>query len=216
MRKAIVLGLLVALAGFGARAQTQGYSILGADTLAGGSDAGYASFGWPDTSFGFKHGINDHFDAGVHFSLLYGVENTTTTQFGMALAFPLRFHLLNREKVSLAFHFDPGFRLYTTSPALFGFQFQPGVNLGVHVTPDVVIGAGADFWATLIVTGPVAPQFFFGPLIGPYVEFHVDPQLVIGFDTRFGAIIGTANCDFCTTQTKFGFRTQVLFAYKLQ
>ena len=189
------------------------WSILGPDTVPVGADVISGAFGWPDVSFGYTHGISPTFDAGARFSLLYGVENTTTTQFGLALAAPLRFHLLSRDKVGILFHIDPGLRLYTTSPASFGFQFPVGVNFGIHVTPELTIGAGADFWASLFVSGIASPGFLFGPLIGPYIEYHIDPQLVIGLDTRFGAIIA-AGSNIQTT-TNFGFRTQVVFGYRL-
>ena len=54
---------------------------------------------------------------------------------------------------------------------------------------------------------------FFGPLIGPYLEYHVDRNLVVGLDTRFGAIIDAYSSDApfhgSGTQSRFGFRAQM-------
>lgn len=211
-----------------AAAQSRGadWSILGAETLAPGSDAVYGRFGWPDVSFGFTHGVNSTFDAGVRFGFLYGVENTSSSRFGMEFAAPLRWSLARQGPVHFLLHLDPGLRFYTFDPVLFGFQLPVGLNLEFQTRSPLKIGVGADFHAALFVTGGVTPQFFFGPLIGPYLEYHVDPHLALGFDTRFGAIIdavpgqdvfvnGVLRHVSGDTVSRFGFRAQMMLAYRL-
>jgi len=190
------------------------WSILGAETVKPGSDVIYGAFGWPDASFGFTHGMNPNFDLGFRFSLVYGVENTTTSQFGIAAAMPLRWAFGRPGNVHLLFHFDPGLRLYTYDPTPFGFQFPVGLNLEFLTRAPFKFGLGADFNMSLFVTGGREPEFVFGPLFGPFLEYHVDRQLAIGFDTRFGAIIDAASSP-SETVTRFGFRAQLLLAYRL-
>jgi hypothetical protein len=54
------------------------------------------------------------------------------------------------------------------------------------------------------------PQFALGPLFGPAVEYHVDRQLSVGLNTRFGPMFFT-NGGF----SQFGFITQLLLAYRI-
>ena len=216
-----VVSLLISAAP--AAAQTRGtsgdWSLLGAETVAPGQDMVYGAFGWPDTSFGLTHGMSPDFDIGARFSFLYGVENTTTSQFGLALAMPLRWALSRQGNAHLLVHVDPGMRLYTTDPALFGFQFPIGLNIEFPTRTPLKVGLGFDFNASLFVTGFATPRFFFGPLIGPYFEYHVDRNLAIGLDTRFGAIVDAFSRPqpFLSggTDTNFGFRTQMTLAYRL-
>jgi hypothetical protein len=192
------------------------WSLLGGETVPAGTNVLYAAAGWPDFTFGYTHGMSSTFDLGLRFSLLYGVEYTTNTEFGMALAVPLRFHLLRQANMSMLFHVDPGLRLYTTDPVVFGFQFPLGVALGFSVAPDVRLGLGLDFHAALFVTGR-RTQFFFGPLVGPFLEYHLD-RLAVGIDTRFGPVVDAYSAgDFLQggTTTEFGFRAQAVFAYRL-
>jgi hypothetical protein len=116
------------------------------------------------------------------------------------------------------FHVDPGIKLYTTSSAQFGFQFPVGVVMGFPVRPDLEVGVGLDFNMSLIVTGSRSPQFVFGPQVGPYVEYHLDPRLALGLNTRFGAAVdayssfeGRAG----GTSTDFAFVTQLFLGYRL-
>ncbi len=194
-------------------------SLLGGETLREGENVVYGLFGWPDMTFGFTHGMSPRSDIGFKLSLLYGVENRTDygSQFGMAFIVPLRFELTRSQQVSLLFRFEPGFRLYTTDPVHFGLQFPVGVVVGFRPAPNFKIGLGFDFWATLFLTGTATPEFFFGPLFGPSIEYQVD-RLFVGLDTRFGAIIdafsGTGGFSG-GTDTGFGLRMQALLGYRL-
>src|SRR5512146_3184696 len=169
----VALGILISAAPATAQTRRGGgdaWSILGAETLAPGSDAVYGVAGWPDTSFGWQHGVQPNFDAGLKLSLLYGFENRTDSQFGMAFVAPLRFTLARRANAIIGFHVDPGIRFYTTDPVLFGFQFPFGVNIEFPMrNVPLKLGVGADFMADLFVTGAGTPAFVFGPLIGPYL-----------------------------------------------
>jgi hypothetical protein len=74
------------------------------------------------------------------------------------------------------------------------------------------MGLGLDWASTLFVTGAGTPAYVFGPLVGPFFEYHIDRQLAIGLDTRFGAIISANEFG---TNSRFGLRAQMVLAYRL-
>ena len=71
------------------------------------------------------------------------------------------------------------------------------------------VAFGVELPMTLFVT-PSPVDFWLGPLFGPAFEYHVDRELTLGLNTRFGPIIETAG-----GTTHFGFVTQLLIAYRL-
>ena len=46
-------------------------------------------------------------------------------------------------------------------------------------------------------------------MFGPAVEFHVDPRLAVGINTRFGPVLPS------TGGSSFGFVTQLMLAYRM-
>jgi hypothetical protein len=194
------------------------WSIAGAETLAPGSRALDVQTGWPSTTFGYTFGLSHTSDVSLRLGLLYGYEGTSHGQFGLSFYAPLRFRVAQTRDFRVLFHVDPGIKLYTTSSAQFGFQFPVGVVMGFPVRPDLEVGVGLDFNMSLIVTGARSPQFLFGPQVGPYVEYHLNPHLAVGLNTRFGAAIdayssyeGRAG----GTSTDFAFVTQLFLGYRL-
>ena len=194
-----------------------GWSVVGTETVSGRPVIDVQT-GWPSTTFGYTMGLSPTSDVSFRLGMLYGYEGTTDGQFGLAFYAPLRFQLLQNRDFRLLLHVDPGLKLYTTSSAQFGFQFPVGVVMGFPIRPDIEVGLGADFAMTLIVTGNFAPQFIFGPMVGPYVEYHPTPQFSLGLNTRFGAAID-AYSSFegipGGTSTSFAFNTQLFLGYRL-
>ena len=157
-------------------------------------------------------------DVSIRLGLLYGYEGTTSSQFGLSVYAPMRFQLVQSRDFKLLFHVDPGLKLYTTSNAQFGFQFPVGLVMGFPVQPNLEIGVGLDFNMTLLVSGNFAPQFIFGPVAGPYVEYHPTPNLAVGLNTRFGAAIDAYSSFQGVpggTSTEFAFTTQLFLGYRL-
>jgi hypothetical protein len=211
-----VLVLAVSLA-FSASAQTRRtdpplagarYSLLGGETVGNGVNVASGEFGWPGISFGYTHGVSRDADIGLRFDLLFGFEGTTTSQFGIGFRVPLRLTAMRSDRISVLVHVDPGMKLYTTSPAIFGLQFPVGVVFGYAAARDVVVAFGVDMPMTLVLT-PSPVTFFLAPTFGPAVEFHVDPRLAVGINMRFGPVIATSG------GTDFGFVTQLLLAYRM-
>ena len=195
-----------------ARTTTGGqYSLLGGTTVPTGVDVVDGEFGWPSATFGFTHGMSPTTDVGVKFDLIYGFEDTSTSQFGIGFRVPLRFSLLRRDRISVLAHIDPGLKVYTTTSASFGFQWPVGLTLGYAVRPELNVAFGFELPMTLFVSGPFpTPDFLLGPMFGPAVEYHVDRQLAVGFNTRFGPIFDTRGGG-----SQVGFIVQMVLAYRL-
>lgn len=209
--------LLVAAAAFPAFAQRTTaisapparYSLLGGTTVPAGADIVSAEVGWPSATFGLTHGLSPTTDVGFKFDLLWGFENTTISRFGLGFRVPLRATIWRRDRLSALVHIDPGLKVYTASPTFFGLQFPVGVTLGYAAAPEFNVGFGLDLPMTLMVS-PSPVRFFLGPLFGPSVEYHVDRQLTVGLNTRFGTIINTN-----TGGSEFGLTMQALLAWRL-
>jgi hypothetical protein len=201
-----------------AHAGLSGWSMVGSETVAPGRPVIDVQAGWPSTTFGYTFGLTPASDVSLRFGLLYGFEGRTDSQFGLAFYAPLRFQLLQGRDFKLLFHVDPGLKLYTTSSAMFGFQFPVGVVMGFPIQPNLEVGVGLDFNMTLLVTGARAPQFVFGPAAGPYVEYHPTPPLSVGLNTRFGAAIDAYSSNAGQaggTSSAFAFTTQLFLGYRL-
>jgi hypothetical protein len=180
--------------------------------------------GWPNVNFGYTFNLGKTSDMGLRFGLLYGLEGTTSTQFGLGLWAPIRFQLSHSEKFNLVFHVDPGVRIYfagstcvaggyfcvDTSKTQFAFTFPVGLVGGFPVAHNLEIGGGLDLNLALNVTSPV--NFVIGPWAGPYVEYHFDnPNIAIGLNTRFGVMIPTAT----GSSAAFAFMVQAFAGYRL-
>jgi hypothetical protein len=185
------------------------YSLLGGETVPAGVDVASGEFGYPGVSFGLTHGTSATSDIGVRFDILYGFENTTISEFGIGARIPFRFAAYRKDRLAVLFHVDPGIKFYTTSPASFGFQWPIGITLGYTASPELTVAFGLELPMFLSLT-PSPVDFYLGPLFGPAFEYHVDRELTIGLNTRFGPMIETAGGN-----TRFGFVTQLLLGYRL-
>lgn len=216
MKKVLAATALAGLLFAAAPASAQSHwTAVGAETVAPGGDMVHGAFGWPDVTLGYTHGMSNNFDLGGRLQFIYGVEGRTDTQFGMAFAVPLRWTFLRHNNVSLMFHVDPGLRFYTYSQFQFGFQLLPfGVNFEVRPITALHLGVGFDFMSNLFVTGGGTPAYSFGPMAGPFFEYHIDPHIALGLDTRFGANIVAG--DFPgSPHSAFAFRAQMVLAYRM-
>ena len=215
--QALVLTMAVAL---GATAQTRRttdisapvtgrYSLLGGETVGTGVNVVSGEFGWPSVTFGITHGLSRETDVGAKFDLLFGVEGATeASQFGIGFRVPYRMVALRSDRLSVLLHVDPGIKLFTYSPALFGIAFPVGAIVGYAVNRDITAAFGVDVNMTLYVT-PSPVSFWISPMFGPAVEFHVDPRLAVGINTRFGPVLPS------TGGSSFGFVTQLMLAYRM-
>jgi len=199
MRKfcATLFAVATALVGTEALAQDH-WSLNGGDTVRSGGDMIAGEFGWPDASFQWDHGVTDKVDVGLRFSMIYGVEYTVDfTHFGIALGVPIRINVARTGKVSALIFVEPGLRFYTKNAYVgdnhvpFGIEWPIGVQLGIHATRELQITAGLLFhmWLDFTEAGAANPLFVMSPLVGPGVEYHVDQNLGLGLDMKFGPTI---------------------------
>ena len=220
MRKILMAFVVAGTLAFEASAQSRRdtapppgtrYSLLGGETVPTGMNVVSGEFGWPSVSFGVTHGLRRDTDVGARFDLLFGVEGATdANKFGVGFRVPYRMVALRQDRLAVLLHVDPGLKLFTYSPALFGLAFPVGATVGYSVTRDVTAAFGVDFNMALYLTGPGSqPSFWFSPFFGPALEFHVDPRLTAGINTRFGPVIPS------TGGSSFGFVTQLLLAYRI-
>jgi hypothetical protein len=129
------------------------------DTVPRGDYLLYGEIGWPDLSLGVQRGFGDAFDAGLRFSMIYGVHylipkdrpgNVNDRAFGFGFTVPLRFTLHRSERISVLVHADPGVRFdYLDSEPRNGGPFVApqipiGIDLGVHLTPRTTLTLGLD------------------------------------------------------------------------
>ena len=185
------------------------YSLLGGETVGTGVNVVSGEFGWPSVTFGITHGLSRETDVGAKFDLLFGVEGATeASQFGIGFRVPYRMVALRSDRLSVLLHVDPGIKLFTYSPALFGIAFPVGAIVGYAVNRDITAAFGVDVNMTLYVT-PSPVSFWISPMFGPAVEFHVDPRLAVGINTRFGPVLPS------TGGSSFGFVTQLMLAYRM-
>jgi len=185
------------------------YSLLGGETVGTGVNVVSGEFGWPSVTFGITHGLSRETDVGAKFDLLFGVEGATeASQFGIGFRVPYRMVALRSDRLSVLLHVDPGIKLFTYSPALFGIAFPVGAIVGYAVNRDITAAFGVDLNMTLYVT-PSPVSFWISPMFGPAVEFHVDPRLAVGINTRFGPVLPS------TGGSSFGFVTQLMLAYRM-
>jgi hypothetical protein len=186
------------------------YSLLGGETVPTGMNVVSGEFGWPSVSFGITHGVRRDTDVGAKFDLLFGVEGSTdASQFGVGFRVPYRMVALRQDRLSVLLHVDPGLKLFTYSPALFGIAFPVGGTVGYAATRDITVAFGVDLNMTLYLAGPGTVSFWVSPQFGPAVEFHVDPRLTAGINTRFGPVLPS------TGGSSFGFVMQLMLAYRM-
>ncbi|MGZ6123981.1 MAG: hypothetical protein ACXWLR_03420 [Myxococcales bacterium] len=211
--KVLVLSLFIAVPAAAQRRADTGsvgrYSLLGGETVGAGTNVVSGEFGWPSITFGYTHGVSRDADIGLRFDLLFGVEGATqSSQFGVGFRVPMRMTAMRRDRLSVLLHFDPGLKIFTYSPALFGLAFPVGVVFGYSATREMVVAFGLDLPMTLYVS-PSPVRFLIAPMFGPAIEYHVDPRLAVGVNTRFGPVIDTSG------GSEFGFVMQVLLAYRM-
>jgi hypothetical protein len=186
------------------------WSITTGETVSPNRDAVSFELGWPGATFGYLHGLSDSSDVGAKFDLLYGKENTTEAKFGAGLDVPFRLAVNRADKLVITLHLDPGVRVYTnTSSTDFFVRFPVGGIVGIQVTPEVRIAAGADLIMALQFTNTAFLEV--GPQFGLAVEYFVEKGLLLGLNTRFGPQFYT----YSNAPTHFAFTTQIVLGYRL-
>ena len=198
------------------------WSVHTGETVALGQNVVSGSVGFPGLSAGYIHGLTPDSDIGARFDLLYSLENTTHTTFGVGLAAPYRLVVMRNNNLSVLVHADPGIKLYpsvgagtdsrgnSTSSTLFGLSAASGVQLGIQLMPNLRGEVGVDLPLTLYVTPSL--DLAVSPQVGGGLEYYLDKNLSVGLDTRFGPLFVPTTSG---AGSQFAFRTQLVAGYRL-
>ena len=200
-----MLGLLLALL---AAAPAERWSLYGGETVAPGVDVFGGEIGWPSTSLGWTHGLTDTTDAGVRLDVLYALETTTETHFGLALRVPVRAIAVRTGSVSLLVRGDPGFKVYPGNGTPWGLAVPLGAAVGFAVRPELRLALGVDVPITFFFS-PTA-QMVIGTEFGFGLDWYVDPRMLVGFNTRIGPVFSTD-----ANGSRLGLVTQIGIGYRM-
>jgi hypothetical protein len=189
------------------------WSTVTGETVSPSRDALKFDLGWPGLGVTYLHGVSDRADFGVHFELLYGFEQTSNSKFGLGFGIPYRLVINRRERVTVEVHIEPGMRVYPGDGLTGGTDFfirAPfGGTLGLQITPELRVAAGADLDFAIQFASPAYLEI--GPDFGFALEYAVDHNLNVAFNTRFGPQFysrGGSNADFA-------FITQIVVGYRM-
>ncbi|HXN55095.1 MAG TPA: hypothetical protein VN874_02410 [Myxococcales bacterium] len=190
------------------------WSVITGETAVPGHDFVSAELGFPGFTFGYTHGFNEWFDAGVKVDLLYGFRNTTlSSQFGMQMRIPLRYMIYRRGVIGVQLHIDPGLDFYTAprgGSTNYAIGLPVGAAIGFQVTPELRLALTGDLPISVIYTpSPVYLQT--GPLFGGAVEYFFERQWSAGLNLRFGPQFFTQS----SVGTQLGFLTELIIGYRL-
>lgn len=209
MSRSLLAALLVSSAA-AAQVAPSHWSTITGETVTPDHDAFDVAAGWPGLRFDFFHGLSDRSDLGFRLELLYGIENTVDTKFGLGFSVPLRLVAYRKDTVSLGLHIDPGLHVYTDSNEndLF-LRFPVGGTLGLQVTDQVRFAVGFDL--NMALQTPHNLFFEVAPVVGFSLEYLVDPGLQMGINTRFGPEWTTVD----NSGSRFAFTTEIVVGKRL-
>jgi hypothetical protein len=208
MRVRIATLAAAALAAAAAHAQqAQRWSLVAGETVGDGQNAASTEIGWPGVSIGWTYGLTAYTDMGLRFDVLYAVDDTTQTRFGLGGRVPLRAVALRGDVASIFVHIDPGLAVYPSNPARWAFVLPVGGALGFQLTDDSRLAIGMDVPLNFFVTGGASADV--GTLFGLSYEYHPDRHVLYGIDTRFGPVFQSASGG-----SDFGFVTRLVVAYR--
>jgi hypothetical protein len=211
--KAAFLAVLISAGGAFAQVAPGGgahWSTITGETVSPDRDALRFDLGWPGLGLTYLHGTSDRSDFGVRFDLLYGLEQTNASKFGLGFGVPFRLIINRNERVTVEVHIEPGMRLYPGSNfTLFFLRAPIGGTLGIQITPELRLAAGADMNFALQLSNTAFLEV--APMFGFAAEYAVDRRLNIGFNARFGPQFYTSSGG----NSDFAFITALVVGYRM-
>lgn len=189
-------------------------SVLAGNTLGTGKDVLHFQAGWPGISATLLHGLNERADVGGRFSFNYGYEGLTTVVPGLKLQGIVRIELVDKPRYNLGLRFEPGLFVYFDNNR-FGDDIAAGMTipaalaLGIPVKPDIMFNFGFEIPFFFVFN---YSQFVVPILFGAGLEYQLDNNLSLTFNTRFGPAIIATNGG---SDARFAFQTLIGLAFKL-
>ena len=206
--RSLSLALLLSSAA-AAQAPTH-WSMITGETVSPDHDAIDLAAGWPGVRFDFKHGLSDRSDIGFALEVLYGIENTTSTKFGLGFSIPIRQVAYRKDTLSLELHFAPGLHVYTDSSSNDLYLRLPvGGIMGLQLSDQLRFALGFDL--NMAVQTPHTAFFEIAPLVGAALEYLVDPGFQVGLNARFGPSFTTIE----NSGSRFAFTTEIVLGKRL-
>lgn len=192
----------------------QGWSLLSGQTVGQGRTGLLGQVGWPGFSLSVLHGAATRVDVGGRFSFNYGYEGIVTSVIpGLKLQGLLRVGLLDRERASLGLHFMPGPLFYFPGrfDTIVGMALPVGLTLGIAAGSAAVVNLGFDL--PMFVTFGPGGGLMLPVLMGGGIEYFVDRDLAVTFNTRMGPAIDATRTRYYTAN--LAFEALVGVAYRL-
>jgi opacity protein-like surface antigen len=205
---AILAAAVLAAAAAHAQEAIPRWSLIGAETVGDGQHAISAEIGWPGVSLGWTHGVTAYTDVGLRFDLLYAIDDTTHTRFGLGARVPLRAVAVRGDLASLFVHMDPGFSAYPSDPSRWGIRLPVGGAVGFQVTPQSRFALSMEIPITFVVQPGASIDI--GTQFGASYEWFTDRHVLVGFDSRFGPVFHSAGGG-----SDVGFVARLVVAYRM-
>jgi len=187
--------------------------VLAGNAIGAGNDVAHVQLGWPGLSGTLLHGLTDKADVGGRFSFNYGYEGITEVTPGFKLQGVLRLELMDTPRYNLGLRFDPGFLLYFDNmfpdDIMFGLTIPVALTFGLPINRQVMLNFGMDVPFFFAVN---FEQFVVPILFGGGVEYQLDENMAITFNTRFGPAIVAADRG---SDSDFAFQMLFGLAFKL-
>lgn len=179
--------------GGGASARSERWSVLSGRTVGAGALVIHPEFGWPGVGATILYGSTPTFDIGGKFTFNYGLEGQLSIAPELKFQAVMRFALMDNGNVSLGLRLEPGIAL-AFIPDVFGIGILIPVEfaVGFHLTELVSLVIGFDLPISLLIASSQfgSGVYFNIPIeFGPGVEFKLDRNLALTFNTRFGPFI---------------------------
>ena len=195
--KRLIASLALVLTVVFAAGNAHAWSSQGADALSGNANAFEAGVGFPGMKFGYHIPVSKLVTIIPEFTFFYGV-GTAVPSVGDGLGVKLKFHLLDKGKLNLAFIAEPMFLL----------NYHPGVAVGIQIgLPQVVVSYAVNNQFTLFGGLKIPFAFLVHPsfcaIIPIYfnlgVEMSVTPALNLFLAMDMGPSITAASGGSVTT-----------------
>jgi hypothetical protein len=208
IRTAIAAAAALAAAAAHAQETIPRWSLIAGETVGDRQDAVSAEVGWPGVSLGWTHGLTAYTDVGLRFDVLYTVDDTTHTRFGLGGRVPLRAVAVRGDVASLFVHMDPGFSIYPSDPSRWGIRLPLGGSVGFQVTPQSRFAVGMEIPLTFVIQPGASIDI--GTQFGASYEWFADRHVLVGFDARFGPVFHSAGGD-----SDIGVVARFIVAYRM-
>lgn len=197
----------------GLKERGQGWSFFSSQTAGANATVLGAEGGFPGVSLALLRGLQEGFDLGGRFSLVYAFEDIPRLIYpGLKAELLGRIHLVDTERFGLGVNLGVGFLAQFAWANVFGINIPLGLVLGIPIGAAMVASVGLDM--PLFVTFGSWGGLTVPILAGVGLEYFIDKSLVVTFNMRMGSALGVTGLRAGNT-SEFAFKMLVGVALKL-